>query len=277
MDLPTLLVLGAIAAMVLWASAVMLGRTKEMPIGRGLVNGLIVSVVIFVATVAIVTFLYNGRGSTEISFDLGGAFALGLAVGSTLAVGFFALGVALMPLGLLFRLGERWPSFGTWIAVPIVFASAGLAVGAFNAGRHEQAQPTSVQGSMSIEISGQQLGSTTAGGPAVCQESQDGSFTVTAGMAPAGGALTASNGQPAGITLSVDGAGSILVVQIGVGTWQAFPGRGWEPGPNTTALAAGWTRQAGRMTLSNLVPLNPQSVPDPTERWNGTLSWTCAS
>jgi hypothetical protein len=151
-----------------------------------------------------------------------------------------------------------------------VIAAVGFGFTAFNSYQYQSQQPQTVGGTFALEMDGARLGHVSAQGIATCSLQVDGGLSVNANE-------PASDGRQVDIQLGVSAAGEVRGLALAVDRSQAFPGKGWQPGADTTQLVAGWSRALGQMTFRDLVPLAANAEPDPTERWSGSLSWTCAA
>jgi hypothetical protein len=269
--LPLVVIALAVTA-ALWATAVVLKRVDGGVVKRGLRNGLVAAGAIFAIVTVLVGLIANGSQFFFSTLDLSGALTLGALVGAALAIGYLWLGAVLVALGLIFRAKPGWTTAGAWAAVPIVVVSAGFGYGAYRSVSDEGARPASYPGTVALQLTGANIGIVSASGPAICQVNSAGDLSLNSG-AGAEGTLTSSDGRPVdiGYTMNRDGA----QVQIVVGDYNAAPGKGWEPGPDTIAVVAGSTAASGQTRLMNLVPLNASGEPDTTERWSGLLNWTC--
>jgi len=258
-----LLVLGAVVTVVLWAAAFAMRRVDREVTIRGLRNGLLVALVLFVVTATLVTLMFD--------------ISLGILVGAVIALGYFWVGAMLIPLGLLFRARPDWTKLGAWVAVPIIVMSAGFGYAAYRAVQEEGAPPTRTNGTVTLSLSGAQLGTVDASGAATCQFDSSGALRLQAGAGIGGSALNATDGRPVTIQYAMDANGANRSIQVGVGSVKAVPGKGWDPSPQTIALSPSSTAHAGQVTLSGVVPLDASGDPDPTEVWSGVFSWTCSA
>lgn len=257
-----LLVLGAVVTVVLWAAAFAMRRVDREVTIRGLRNGLLVALGLFLVTAILVTMLFD--------------ISLGILVGAVIALGYFWVGAMLIPLGLLFRARPDWTKLGAWVAVPIIVMSAGFGYAAYRAVQEEGAPPTSTNGTVTLSLSGAQLGTVDASGAATCQFDSSGALRLQAGAGIGGSALNATDGRPVTIQYAMDANGANRSIQLGVSGVKAVPGQGWDPSPQTIALSPTSTAHAGQVTLSGVVPLDANGEPDPTEVWSGVFSWTCS-
>ena len=122
-----LLILVALGITVgLWSAAIALGRVDWRLTARGLRNGAYVAVILYAITIAIITFVFNGRAVFADTLDLGGSFRLGFVVGTVVAVGYLWLGGVLIAIGLIFKSKQQWTTLGAWAAVPVIVVAAGF-------------------------------------------------------------------------------------------------------------------------------------------------------
>ena len=257
-----LLVLAAVVTAVLWAAAFAMRRVDRDVTIRGLRNGLLVALVLFLITAILVTML----------FDL----SLAILIGALIALGYFWVGAMLIPLGLLFRARPDWTKLGAWVAVPIIVMSAGFGYAAYRAVQEEGAPPRSTNGTVTLALSGPRLGTVNASGTATCQFDNTGALRLQAGAGIGGSALNATDGRPVTIQYAMDANGANRSIQLNVGGIQAVPGKGWDPSPQTIALSPTSTAHAGQVTLNNVVPLDQAGKPDANEVWSGIFSWSCS-
>jgi hypothetical protein len=206
------------------------------------------------------------------SIGVGPAVMIGASAGLAVALAYLWLGSLLVAIGLIFRAKPAWTTAGAWAAVPIVVVSAGFGYGAYRSVSDERARPASYPGTVALQLTGANIGIVSASGNAICQVNSAGDLSLNSGTG-AGTALTASDGRPVdiGYTMNADGA----QVQIVVGDFNAAPGKGWDPSPDTIAVVTSSTAASGQARLKDLVPLNARGEPDATERWSGLLDWTC--
>lgn len=268
MDPKVVLIVGLPATIVLWV--VTWVRHPEMRgVGaRGLRVALVGAIVVALVMVVLTTLFFNGRDFFG-TISLQSAFSFGLVVGGAVGAGFFWLNLVILAIGLWFKASGGW-AVGALAATPVVIAAVGFGFTAFNSYQYEEAQPQEVSGTVALEMDGERLGLVSASGAASCMLQVDGGLGVSANV------LT-SDGRQTDIQMGVAASGEVLSVAISVDQSQAFPGKGWEPGPTTTRLVDGWSRAGGQLILVGLVPLDGDGEPDPTERWSGSLSWTCAN
>lgn len=263
------LLVAAVATVVIWAAAVV-RRLDRSVVLRGLRVGLAVSLVIGAAITVLVTVVMAGRPFIFTTLDFKDAFFLGLLLAAPIAVGFFWIGSDLLLLGLLFRRGESWATRGAWFATPIAALVGAAVIGGIGALRDQQAQPTMVAGSASLQVSGEMLGAVAAAGDVQCRAWPDGMFRLDGGGNYTN--LTSDDPRPITIYLVVDSIGNPTMGTM-VGNLEAFPGKGGDT--STTVLEPGWSRQRGALTFNNLVPSDTGFQPSPTERWSGRLTWDC--
>jgi hypothetical protein len=104
-----------------------LTRRSGGVVTRGVRNGSFVSLVLFGIATALVTVLLTGHGLSIVSnFSFSDALTTGLVAGGILGFGYFALGVALVIVGLVFRAKPDWITAGAWAAVPVVVIAIGF-------------------------------------------------------------------------------------------------------------------------------------------------------
>jgi hypothetical protein len=278
LEYQALVAAGLAATVLLWLAAAARHRVAWLAVRDGLRNGVLVALVLGASVALLLTVMTAGRPLLfEGNVTLAGALALGSLAGLSLAIGFLWLGLALMPIGLILRAGDGWPRYGTWIAVPVIVASFGLALGAFNAARQEGLQPALSAGTVQLELSGEGLGTVALTATADCQLQPNGALTVEAGTSITAAPPTTADGRPVTVQMSMAADGSNLALALTVGRLATYSGNGWQPGPDTTVLSGGWTPAAGQLTLTGIVPLDVnRAAPDPVERWSGSLSWTCS-
>jgi hypothetical protein len=268
-DPKVVLIVGLPATIVLWLATWV--RHPEMRgVGaRGLRVALVGAIVVALVMVVLTTLFFNGRDFFGGTISLQSASSFGLVVGGAVGAGFFWLNSVILATGLWFKASGGW-AVGALAATPVVIAAVGFGFTAFNSYQYEEAQPQEVSGTVALEMNGERLGLVSASGAASCMLQVDGGLMVDA-------SVPATDGRQAVIRISVAATGEVRSVSITVDLSQAFPGKGWEPGPTTTRLVDGWSRAGGRVVLTDLVPLAANGEPDPTERWSGSLSWTCAN
>lgn len=267
MDPITLVVIGLPATVVLWV--VTWARHPEMRglALRGASIALVAAIVVALVMVVVTTLFFNGRDFFG-TISLGSALSFGLIVGGFVGASFFWLNTVILAIGLWFKATGGW-AVGALAATPVVIAAVGFGFTAYNTYQYQQEQPQNVSGTFALEMDGARLGHISASGAATCSLQVDGGLVVNANE-------PARDGRQTDIQLSVAASGEVRAVALTVDQSQAFPGKGWEPGADTTQLVAGWSRAQGQMTFRDLVPLAANAEPDPTERWSGSLSWTCA-
>jgi hypothetical protein len=246
----------------LWAAAIALRRVERDVTLRGLRNGLLAALVLFLVTATLVTFMFD--------------VSLGILVGAVIGLGYFWLGAILIPIGLLFHARPDWTRVGAWVAVPIIVMSAGFGYAAYRAVQQEGAPPTSTNGTVELSLSGARLGTANASGAATCQFDNTGALRLQAGAGIGGSPLNATDGRPVTIQYAMDANGANRSIQLGVSGVKAVPGQGWDPSPQTIALSPTSTAHAGQVTLSGMVPLDANGEPNPTEVWSGVFNWTCS-
>jgi len=250
--------LGLIAAIVvtaiLWAAAFVLGRVDIRETAHGFRNGALIAAAVFAITVAIVTFLYNGRAVFADTLDLAGAFQLGLIVGAVVAIGYLWLGSILIAIGLIFRSKPQWSSLGAWAAVPVIVVSLGFGYVSYRSVNADTTTGSSVNGSLSISLStpGQDE-PLTATGAATCATSPSGVITVHAGT-DAEPRIVTDDGRvvSAQVTMSPDTPDAALSMTIA----------GLDLSNMTTVTATGSGYAGGQLQIT--------AVP-----WTGTLTWAC--
>jgi hypothetical protein len=242
-----------VVAVVLWAVALALGRVDARVTARGFRNGALIALVLFAVTVAIVTFVFNGRAVFVDTLDLAGAFDLGLVVGAVVAVGYLLLGAILIAIGLIFRSKPQWSTLGAWAAVPVIVVSLGFGYVSYRSVSAEGQNTTSANGSITLDLEAPQQQPITASGPATCTTTARGEFNLHAGtndepliVSDDGRVVTAALSTPADfknatVTLSIPG------LDVGYFT-------------TTTAVGSGPT--SGQVQLT-------------AQPWTGTLTWSC--
>lgn len=260
------LLVGLTVTIALWAFVLV--RRPEMRglAARGAGVALLVAAIIGLVAILLITLVFNGRpflfGST---LSLAGAFTLGLIGGGVLAGGFLWINLLVLAVGLWFRPGEGW-AVGATLATPVVIAALGFGYGSFTSYQYQSTQPRYVPGTFAITVDGTRRGHATAAGQAPCGLLPDGSLRLDANAE--------DTGQPVDVQFGLSPTGEIQVLAIAVGDVFAGPGKGWEIG-STTAVVAGSSRESGQITFHDIVPLDGEGLPDPIERWSGSLSWTC--
>jgi hypothetical protein len=189
--------------------------------------------------------------------------AIGLAVG----LGMLWVATTVLAIGMWFRAGIQFATWGSVLAVPAIVAALGLGYATFRADQARSEQPIIRPGTATLDASGAQLARFSATGEAQCAYNPSGSFSLDADV-------TAADGRSATLQLGLaeDGAASIA---LSIDDVVAFPGKGWEPGPDTIQLRPGTAAQSGGLTFTGLVPLTANGEPDPAEHWSGTVSWEC--
>jgi hypothetical protein len=255
MDLDPLLVALAVAVTaVLWVAALALHRVDARVAARGLRNGALVALALFVLSVVIVTLVFNGRGVFAQPLDLAGAFQLGVLVGAIVAIGYLWLGVVLIAIGLIAGSKPAWTTLGAWVAVPIIVVSLGFGYVSYRSVTTEGQRPQS-NGTISIGIANGQREVVDTNGPASCTTDANGTTTIVAGT-DEDPHLISGDGRvvSATVTLRPNGQGAGLDLQVaGLDTTAVVP---------TTEVAS--SPAAGQLLLSG--PLG-----------TGTLTWTCVA
>ena len=129
------LILGAAlaATVVLWLIAAARGRVRPVEVLPGALNGLLIALALGGATALVTYMIVSGLSEAVLI-----AMPTGFVVGAV----FLWIGLALMPIGLLFGGGRDWARYGTWVAVVILIVSLGLGWTAYTAFQ-ESAEPTS--------------------------------------------------------------------------------------------------------------------------------------
>jgi len=258
-----ILALGATAGLVAITYAM---RPGTRAIARhGVINALIGGLIVGAVVVGIVTLFFYGKDLFG-TIGLLQALTIGAVVGAAVGAGFFWLSTVVLEIGLWFRPSASW-AVGAVLATPVILAAVGFGYISFNAYVAQQAQPTVVPGTVRLILDGQRLGHIDVNSAVSCALLKDGGLAIDAQP-------TADDGRPADIQFTMTAAGEVSVVIVANGV-QAFPGKGWEPGPETTNLIGDPIRAAGTVVLTNLVPLGTDQEPDPVERWSGRLMWGC--
>lgn len=268
MDPKALLVMGLAATVVLWVATWVRHPEMRGLAARGIRVALAGAAVVALVMVVLTTLFFNGRDFFG-TIGLGSAFTFGVIVGGLVGAGFFWLNTVILAIGLWFKATSGW-AVGALAATPVIIAAVGFGFTAYNTYQIQQTQPQTVTGTFALEMDGASLGHVSASGTATCSLQVDGGLSLNANK-------PASDGRQTDIQLGVSAAGEVRGVAIAIDQSQAFPGKGWQPGADTTQLVAGWSRAQGQMTFRDLVPLAANAEPDPTERWSGSLSWTCAA
>jgi hypothetical protein len=279
MDVDPRIIVGAAIALtvILWAIAIALQRVDSRVTVRGFRNGSIVAVGIFIVTALIVAIFFNGREIIFATLDLRGAFALGVFVGLVFALGYLWLGSLVMAIGLIFNSKPAWSTVGTWAAVPVIVVSLGFGYVSFRSVQQEGTSPSALRGSVALQLAGEKLGAVDVIGNAQCEYDGTGALRLRAGGGVGGSTIATPDGRQVYVKFDLDGSAIDPSIQVIVGSAEADPGKGWQPGPDTIALAPGSTTHTGSALLSDLVPVDSKGHPDPTERWSGKVSWTCTS
>jgi hypothetical protein len=277
MDIDPRIVVGAaiVLTVILWAAAIVLQRVDARVTARGFRNGSLIAVVLFLIATIVVTIYFNGRTSGLITLDLPGALAIGVFVGLLVGLGYLWLGGILMAFGLIFKSKPAWSTAGVWAAVPVIVVSLGFGYVSFRSVQQEGSDPSTYLGGVDLELSGAQLGDVHASGKSQCQYDETGAVRVRAGGGVGGVALNSDGGVPIYIQFGLDATATQPTIQIMVGRIEADPGNGWQPSLETIAVAPGSTPQHGEAVLSGILPL-VNARPDPTERWSGHFTWSCA-
>ena len=275
---PGILVGAAIAlTVILWAVAIVLRRVDARVTAHGFRNGSIVAVGIFIVTAVVVALFFNGREIIFATLDLRGAFALGIFVGLVFALGYLWLGSLVMAIGLIFNSKPAWSTVGSWAAVPVIVVSLGFGYVSFRSVQQEAISPTASRGSVALQLTGEKLGSIDVNGHAQCEYDGTGALRLRAGGGVGGTTIATPDGRQVYVKFDLDRSAVEPSIQAIIGSAEADPGKGWQPGPDTISLAQGSTTHTGSAVLSNLVPVDSKGHPDPTERWSGKVSWSCTS
>jgi hypothetical protein len=252
------------------------GTTTRGELLRGLRNGLLVALALFVIVGGAVAALTFGRpvlfGTT---LELTGALALGALAGAVVAIGYFALGTAVLLVGLLRRPSPRWVTRDAWLVAPVV-AVLVVAAWGFAAGLGEYAdRPITRAGTVSLAVAGPDIGQLDAQGQAQCILHDGADLVVRAGTAGGEAAVTTletEDGVVLGIQLGLP-AGAEPGLHVDVGGKSAWAGRSVDA---RLELAAGASRFGGTLHFNRLAPLDPGTrEPEPGEGWRGTLTWAC--
>jgi hypothetical protein len=264
------LVAVAIGATVVLAAVTYVKRPEQRPIARrGATYALIAALIIGGIVAAYVTTLVNGSEGIFGTIRLGQALTLGVIAGAALGFAYASLNVLILVVGLWFRPSPSW-AIGAALATPVIVAAVGFGITAYNAYQYQAQQPQVEAGTMNVELTGKRLEPVVAVGSADCQFLADGGFHMDAD-------LTAADGRLVSVQLGLAADGEVQVLAIGVGPSFAYPGRGWDIGPDTTRLVNGWNHTGGQMEMTDLVPLGADGEPDPTERWSGSLTFGCGA
>lgn len=266
----------AVAPALLLAMAWRSGHLDRRQLLRGARNGALVALLLAAGLVGLTTLLGTGQPFLFGTLDMAAAFRLGLLLGVPVGVGYLWLGLAVMAVGLMAGAGRSWATRGAWLATPVfaivVVSAAGFAFAMAQRG----SDPTVITRPGQLELT-LQRGATapvTAAGPTECRASTTGSFTLHAGD---GGIppLASGSGSLATVQLSiVDDEVAVLVVSFD--QLFASPARAADGPPPAVSLAPGWTRAAGQLSFSGLLPLDPDDgLPIEDQPWRGTIGWTC--
>ncbi|CAN5634801.1 hypothetical protein BH23CHL7_BH23CHL7_00130 [soil metagenome] len=252
------------------------GTTSRGELLRGLRNGLLVALVLFVLVGGAVAALTFGRpvlfGTT---LELSGALALGALAGSIVAIGYFAFGTVVLLVGLLRRPSPRWMTRDAWLVAPVV-AVLVVAAWGFAAGLGEYAdRPITRAGTVNLAVAGPDFGQADAQGQAQCILHDGTDLVVRAGTAGGEAAVTTletEDGVVLGIQLALPGAAA-SGLQLDIGGRSAWAGKSVDARLDT---APGANRFGGTLHFSGLAPLDPRTgEPEPGEGWRGTLTWAC--
>jgi hypothetical protein len=253
-DLRLVVAAGILFTIVLWAAAVVLGRVDGRVTLRGFRNGGLIALILFLITVAIVTFVFNGRAVFVVTLDLAGAFGLGLLVGAVVALGYVWLGGVLIAVGLIFRSKPQWTTLGAWAAVPVIVVAAGFGYTSYRSVASDGPDASTANGSMHLVLSSGPSEPLTADGAATCTTDTHSQTTISTGTAADPHIIT-SDGRlvTAQVTTSPDAPPQgRLTLSI----------EGLETDNVGAALSAGSSAAAGQMQLS-------------APQWTGTLTWSC--
>jgi hypothetical protein len=234
---------------------------------RGVTNALIAGLIVGVIAAVIVALFFYGKDFFG-TIGLGQAVSLGLVAGSAIGAAFFWSNLVILEIGLWFRPAESW-AVGAPFATPVILAAVGFGYVSYSAYQAQSQQPTVVGGTVEIVINGQRLGHVTARGSADCTLPVDGGLNIDA-------TVSADNGQQARVQLAIRND-QVTMLALGVGDSFATPGKGWSISDETVNLPPSDVRTRGAVDFAHLVPLLADGEPDPTERWDGALSWSCAA
>jgi hypothetical protein len=266
------LMIGAALAVVMtigaWALAASRDRLVDMPIGAGLFRGALVAVAVGILSGLILPFALSLGFPVDVG--LGGYLVIGLAIFAIpTALGFFWVGVFLMPVGLLFTRRDRWPTVGTWLASTGIAIVIIVGYGVYQAARAAIDAPATATGTASFDIVGPKTARATGSGDATCTLFDDGTFRVDAGRG-------FTRTQP---ILSADGRDVTIQMvwppdadaslSISIGDRASDVGQ-----DGVMTIRDGSTSAAGTMIVEGILPADGPE-PDPSDPWSGSVSWEC--
>ena len=133
-DNALLLGLAVVVTAILWIAAIVSGPPRRSDILAGLRNGVIVGLLLGLATAGVALLVLNSQPDAP---------ALALRVGLTIGLGYLWLGAVLMPIGFLARGGYDWARYGTWAAIGIIIFAAGLGYTAYSSFQESPTTPQS--------------------------------------------------------------------------------------------------------------------------------------
>lgn len=273
-DIQIALIVGLALTVLLLALVARTQPAKRPLLRRGIARATLVSILVGLVIGVVVTFTFTGREFLDSTVEFPGALLLGLVLATTAAGAFLWLATLLLAVGLWWRGGSGWASYGALIAVPMVAAAVIFGYSILQLLQADAESPTVRVGSASLVLEGGRLGRATASGSATCILWPEGSFGLEAGFDPQQHFVTA-DGRSASVQLGLATDGAVELLAMSVGEVGATPGKGWQPGPETTRPSPGSTAAAGEVALSGIVPLTGSGEPDPDERWQGSLTWDC--
>jgi hypothetical protein len=243
-------------------------RTEHRSIARrGVRNAVIASLVVGLVVLVPTAFLLRGEGIFG-TITLSQSVSAGLLIGALVGGAFFVVNVVVLAIGLWLRPSPAW-ALGATLATPVVLAALGYGLISFNSYVAQQNEPTSALGHVQVSISGNRIGEIGASGSTECSYTPAGALSLETGVrSPAGNLVS--------LTLYISG-GRVARFDLGVDDIYAGTGNGWVLGPDTVSLVNGWTTHEGQITFNGIVPVGANDLPDPTERWSGSLTFGCGA
>jgi hypothetical protein len=267
-DLPIWVAIGLTLTAGAWFVAAWRDRLAGMPIGAGLLRGLLVAVVIGVLGGLYLPFALHLGFPVDVG--LGGFLLIGLLIfGIPTALGFYWVGVSLMPLGLLFTRRSAWPTVGTWVATVLVALLGVVGYAGYQSVKAAIDAPAEVAGTVSFDISGRVLPRATGSGEATCTLFDNGTFRVDAGLGfTRTQPIVAADGREVTIQM-VWPAERDPSLAISIGDRVSQIGQDGQ-----MTIRDGSTPRAGALIVEGILPMiGPE--PDPSDPWSGSVSWEC--